>query len=103
MDKNHKATNSAIIDKMRFDSAVNDDIVIIKQILGSSKNEWHILKSFNKWVEQIIIVTIIYCVLHNYREIQHECVPMSKIVDFGMIICKFYIGGMWLSGEELFR
>lgn len=76
MLKNYKPANPAMVDKMRFDSAVNGERVVIEQTFGSLKNQWRILKAFNMSVEKAAVVTLACCVLHNYCEIQHERVPV---------------------------
>jgi amino acid permease len=42
--------------------------VIFQDVLGFLRNQWKILKIFNSNVNKVIIVVIIYCVFHNYRE-----------------------------------
>lgn len=42
MLKNYKHVNPAVVDKMRFDSAVNGGRVVIEQAFGSLKNRWRI-------------------------------------------------------------
>ena len=74
MLKNYKPANPAMVDKMRFDSAVNDGMVVIEQVFGSLKYRWRILKAFNMSVEKVVVVILACCVLHNYCEMQHECV-----------------------------
>ena len=61
-----------MVDKMRFDYAVNGGKVVIEQAFGSLKNRCRILKAFNMSVEKVVVMTLACCVLHNYYEIQHE-------------------------------
>ena len=72
MLKNYKPANPAMVNKMRFDSAVNGGRVAIEQTFGSLKNRWHIRKAFNISVEKAEVGPLACCVLHNYYEIQHE-------------------------------
>ena len=60
----------------RFDSSVNSGRVVIEQAFGSLKNRWRILKGFNMSVEKAALVTLAYCVLHNYCEVQRQRVPV---------------------------
>ena len=76
MLKNYKSANPTMVDKMRFDSAVNGGRVVIEQAFGSLKNRWRILKAFNMSVEKAVVLTLACCVLYNYCEIQHEHVPV---------------------------
>ena len=52
-----------------FDSSVNSGKVVIEQAFGALKNRWHILKGFNMSVDKPALITLAYCVLHNYCEI----------------------------------
>jgi hypothetical protein len=62
----HKLANLAMVDKMRFDYAVNGGGVVIKQVFGSLKNRWRFLKVFIMSVKRTVVVTLAYYVLHNY-------------------------------------
>jgi hypothetical protein len=69
MLENHKHANPTMFDKMRFDSVINDGMVVIEQNFGSLNNRWHIIKAFNMLFEKTVIVISTYCVLHIYCEI----------------------------------
>ena len=70
--ENYKLENPAMVDKMKFDSAVNGGRVVIEQAFGSLNNRWRILKAFNMSVEKVVVVTLACCVLYNYCEMQHQ-------------------------------
>ena len=66
MLKNYKPANPAMVDKIRFDSAVNGGRVVIEEAFRSLKNRWRILKAFNMSVEKVAVMTLACYVLHNY-------------------------------------
>ena len=56
-------------DSRRFDSSVNSGRVVIEQAFGALKNWWCILKGFNMFVDNVALMTLACCVLHNYCEV----------------------------------
>ena len=63
-----------------FDSSISSDRVVIEQAFGALKNRWHILKGFNMSIDKAALVTLAYCVLHNYCEINRHRVPIPADV-----------------------
>ncbi len=68
LQKNWKTHNPIDVDKIRYDSNMNSRKVVIKNVFGSLKNRWKILKHFNSRVDKTSPITIACCVLHNYCE-----------------------------------
>ena len=67
--KNYKIVilaNAAMVDKIRFDSTMNIGRVMVEQIFGSLKNRWPILKAFKPFGENVHVVILTCCILHNY-------------------------------------
>jgi hypothetical protein len=46
--------------------------MVIEQAFGSLKNRWCILNAFNMYVKKATLVTLAFCVLHNYCEIHNQ-------------------------------
>ena len=65
-----------------FDSFVNRGRMVIEQAFGTWKNGWRILKTFNMYVKKTTLVTLAYCVLHNYCEIHNQ--PVHIHADVGL-------------------
>jgi len=56
------------VDKIRYDSNMNSRRVVIKNAFVSLINRWRIWKHFNSKVDKASLITIAYCVFHNYSE-----------------------------------
>ena len=54
---------------------------MIEHAFGALKNQWRILKNFNMEVNKVAIVTLAYCILHNFCETYSEQVPLQEDVD----------------------
>jgi hypothetical protein len=62
--------------------------VVIENAFGTLKNRWRVLKNFNMKVDRTIRVTVVYCWLHNYCEMQGDLEPQgvdrrNPLVGFG--------------------
>jgi len=73
LQKNCKAHND--LEKKRFDKSMNSGRVVIKQVFGTLKNRWRILKNFNFRVDRSARITIACCSLHNYCEMMNQPKP----------------------------
>jgi hypothetical protein len=67
--KNWKSCNPNDVYKKKYDNNMNSRRVIIKNVFGSLKNRWQIMKNLNYCVNRALPITIT-CVLHNYCEMR---------------------------------
>jgi hypothetical protein len=75
---------------------------VIEQAFGGLKNRWRILKGFNISINKVALVALACCVLHNYYEINRQCVPVledGKLQHDSYV--GFHVGRKQLPGEGL--
>lgn len=61
-----------------FDESVNSGRVVVEHAFEALKNRWRILKNFHMNMNMVATITLAYCILHNFCEINSEWVPLPK-------------------------
>ncbi len=79
--KCYKPRNSDMVYQIQFDQSMNKGRVLIKNAFESSKNRWKIFKKFNVCVDQAPMITLAYCTLHNFCQLQGMPKPVVHNVQ----------------------